>query len=112
MAVFGPGALANRKLIDDVVADRPVYLTSRDGHSGWANSKALEMAGIDRNTADPASGRIDRDPVSGDPVGVHRDGEQRGAARERVETHLVPLAPVRAPPVPVSDHRPFATSTR
>ncbi|MBT8080760.1 MAG: amidohydrolase [Gammaproteobacteria bacterium] len=74
MAVFGPGAMASRRLIDEVVPDRPVYLTSRDGHTGWANSKALELAGIDRDTADPASGRVDRDPATGDPIGSLQEG--------------------------------------
>jgi predicted amidohydrolase YtcJ len=60
MDVFGPGARASKKLIDAVVSDHPVYLTSSDGHTGWANSMALEMAGIDEDTQDPASGVVDR----------------------------------------------------
>ena len=44
-----------------MVPDRPVFLTSKDGHSGWVNSKALELAGITRDTPDPVRGRIDRD---------------------------------------------------
>ena len=47
--------------IDAVVADRPVWLRRIDGHAGWANSKALEMAGIDNDTADPVGGKIIRD---------------------------------------------------
>ncbi|MSQ91611.1 MAG: amidohydrolase [Gammaproteobacteria bacterium] len=61
MSAFGPGALASRKLIDAVVPDRPVLLWSSDGHTTWANSKALELAGITDETPDPADGRIDRD---------------------------------------------------
>lgn len=47
--------------IDAVVADRPVWLRRIDGHAGWANSKALEVAGIDDTTPDPIGGKIIRD---------------------------------------------------
>lgn len=47
--------------IDAVVSDRPVWLRRIDGHAGWANSKALELAGIDKDTADPVGGKILRD---------------------------------------------------
>ncbi|MFJ2353491.1 amidohydrolase [Glutamicibacter sp. NPDC087673] len=47
-------------LIDAVVPDRPVSLASRDHHSMWVNSTALQAAGIDANTPDPADGRIER----------------------------------------------------
>jgi predicted amidohydrolase YtcJ len=47
--------------IDAVVPDRPVYLRRIDGHAGWANSKALEIAGIDDDTPDPVGGKIHRD---------------------------------------------------
>jgi predicted amidohydrolase YtcJ len=47
--------------IDAVVADRPVWLNRIDGHAGWANSKALELAGIDDKTPDPVGGKIHRD---------------------------------------------------
>lgn len=58
---FGASALPNKKILDDVVPDRPVYLVAFDGHSSWANSKALAMAGIDRSTKDPTNGKIVRD---------------------------------------------------
>ena len=74
MAAFGPGALARKELIDAVVPDRPVILWSRDGHTVWANSKALEAAGITRDTPDPADGRIDRDPRTGEAVGSLQEG--------------------------------------
>ena len=51
-----------------MVSDRPVYLTSRNAHSGWANSRALELAGITRDTPDPVDGIIDRD-ANGEPLG-------------------------------------------
>jgi predicted amidohydrolase YtcJ len=55
------------------VADRPVYLPNRDGHGVWVNSRALEEAGIDRSTLDPADGRIERDAV-GEPNGMLQEG--------------------------------------
>ncbi|HEY7617682.1 MAG TPA: amidohydrolase family protein, partial [Terriglobales bacterium] len=58
---FAPSGLPNKKILDDVVPDRPVYLVAFDGHSSWANSKALELAGITKKTADPANGKIERD---------------------------------------------------
>jgi hypothetical protein len=74
MAAFGPGALARRELIDAVVPDRPVLLYSQDGHTTWANSKALEIAGITNKTPDPPDGRIDRDPKTGAAVGSLQEG--------------------------------------
>jgi predicted amidohydrolase YtcJ len=47
---FGPTALPDKKILDEVVPDRPAYLVAFDGHSSWANSRALEMAGITRET--------------------------------------------------------------
>jgi len=47
--------------IDVVVADRPVWLRRIDGHAGWANSKALELAEISDDTPDPIGGKIIRD---------------------------------------------------
>ncbi len=47
--------------IDVVVADRPVWLRRIDGHAGWANSKALELAAISDDTPDPIGGKIIRD---------------------------------------------------
>lgn len=74
MSAFGPGARARRELIDAVVPDRPVLLWSSDGHSAWANTKALELAKITRDTPDPRDGRIDRDPKTGEAVGSLQEG--------------------------------------
>ncbi len=68
-----PGGVPHRELLDRVVPDRPVYLINRDHHAAWVNSRALELAGIDADTADPASGRIDRD-ADGNPVGALQEG--------------------------------------
>lgn len=74
MDVFGPGARASRKLLDEIVPDRPVYLTSTDGHSAWVNSKALELAGITAATPNPEDGIIDRERGSKEPVGSLQEG--------------------------------------
>jgi predicted amidohydrolase YtcJ len=74
MSSFGPGALARKELIDAIVPDRPVILWSRDGHTTWVNSKALEAAGITKDTKDPPDGRIDRDPKTGEPSGSLQEG--------------------------------------
>ena len=74
MSAFGPGALARRELIDAVVPDRPVILSSTDGHTVWVNTKALEIAGITNKTPDPPDGRIDRDPKTGAAVGSLQEG--------------------------------------
>ncbi|MDH3336579.1 MAG: amidohydrolase [Gammaproteobacteria bacterium] len=55
--------------IDDVVSERPVWLRRIDGHAGWANSKAIEIAGIDNDTPDPIGGNIVRD-ASGKATGI------------------------------------------
>jgi hypothetical protein len=54
------------------VADRPVFLSSADGHSAWVNSKALALAGVTRTTQDPANGRIERD-AAGEATGTLRE---------------------------------------
>ena len=53
--------------------DRPAFFDNRDGHGAWVNSRALELAGITRETPDPPDGRIERD-ASGEPQGtLHED---------------------------------------
>ncbi len=74
MAAFGPGGSPSKSILDELVPDKPVYLTSADGHTGWANSKALAMAGIDNDTPDPPDGIIDRDPETGEIVGSLQEG--------------------------------------
>ena len=55
--------------LDLAVADRPAVLGRIDGHAKWLNTKALAAAGIDKATADPVGGRIERD-AAGNPTGV------------------------------------------
>jgi len=55
-----PDACPPAALLDDLVPDRPAFLTNRDGHGGWANSVALARAGVTAATTDPDDGRIAR----------------------------------------------------
>lgn len=59
-----------KETLDEIVPDKPVILTSADGHSVWVNSKALEMAGITKDTEDPEGGIIQRDPETGEAAGL------------------------------------------
>ena len=58
--------------LDAVVNTKPVWLSRVDGHAGWANSAAMEIAGVTRRTEDPAGGQILRD-ADGNPTGVFVD---------------------------------------
>jgi predicted amidohydrolase YtcJ len=61
--------------LDAVVADRPVWLERVDGHASWANTRAMQLAGITRDTPDPAGGKIVRD-AKGDATGLFVDAAQ------------------------------------
>ncbi|MFF8404216.1 amidohydrolase [Streptomyces sp. NPDC015684] len=74
------GGIPTKELLDAVVPDRPVYLPNRDHHGAWVNSRALELAGIDRHTPDPADGRIERD-ASGEPGGTLQEGAMQLVGR-------------------------------
>jgi predicted amidohydrolase YtcJ len=88
--VFGRGfdlslfkdANPHKRLLDEISATRPLYFRGADGHSGWANSAALALAGITKDTPDPVNGKIERD-VDGTPSGTLRE-----SAIELVEAHL------------------------
>ena len=69
---FGEAALPDKKYLDEVVSDRPVLLTCFDGHTTWANSKALQLAGVSSSTPDPPNGRIVRD-AQGNPTGALKE---------------------------------------
>lgn len=69
---FGAEGLPDKKDLDEIIPDRPVYLTAFDGHTAWANSKALELAGITRTTPNPPSGMIVRD-ANGDATGTIKE---------------------------------------
>ena len=57
------------KALDKVISQKPVWLSRVDGHAAWVNTKALQLAGITRDTKDPVGGQILRDP-QGNPTGV------------------------------------------
>src|SRR5699024_5353395 len=61
--------------LDKAVDERPVWLTRVDGHAGWANTKAMEKAGITKETQAPEGGKIIRDD-NGNPTGVFVDAAQ------------------------------------
>jgi predicted amidohydrolase YtcJ len=76
-AMFAPATLPDRQALDQLFPNRPVFLVAYDGHTGWANSKALSLAGVSKDTPDPANGAIVRDPQSGDPTGALKESAQR-----------------------------------
>ena len=66
------GIYPDKSWIDEVVSDRPVFLDRLDGHMALANTKAMNLAGINSSTLDPPGGVIIRDQNS-DPTGVLKD---------------------------------------
>jgi predicted amidohydrolase YtcJ len=72
-AMFGDENLPHKKYLDELFLDRPVFLVGYDGHTSWANSKALALAGIDKNTPNPANGTIVRDPKTGEATGALKE---------------------------------------
>ena len=68
-----PGGLPTRQQLDALVPDRPAYMTCYDGHTAWANSRALALAGITAKTPDPTGGVIVKDPRTGEPTGVLKE---------------------------------------
>ncbi|HEY6268154.1 MAG TPA: amidohydrolase [Candidatus Acidoferrum sp.] len=75
-AMFGSETLPHKKYLDEIFPNRPVSLEGYDGHTYWANSKALAMAGITRDTADPPNGTIVRDPKTGEATGALKEAAQ------------------------------------
>jgi len=59
----------HRRMLDNIIGDRPVFLRRIDGHAAWGNSEALRLAGITDDTPDPAGGEILRDE-QGEPTGI------------------------------------------
>ena len=85
--VFSPG-LPDKKYLDAIVPNRPVYLEGFDGHTWWANSKALQLAGITRETKDPPGGAFVRDPKTGEPTGAVKED-----AADAVVKKVIPFPP-------------------
>jgi predicted amidohydrolase YtcJ len=69
-------ALPTKELIDRYTAKNPVFVNRLDGHMSLANSAALKLAGVTRETKDPNGGVIVRDPKTGEPTGVLKDAAQ------------------------------------
>ena len=63
------GELPMATHLDQATTAHPVFLNSRSGHSGWANSAAMRLAGVDKNTPNPQGGEIVRD-AQGNPTGL------------------------------------------
>lgn len=70
-----PNQTVDKKYIDAVIRDRPVYVLERDGHMGFGNSKALEIAGVTSATPDPPNGHIMKDK-NGGPTGEFKEAAQ------------------------------------
>ena len=80
------GESPNRKLLDEISTEIPIFIRSYDQHSAWVNSKALEISGIDKDTPDPEGGLIERDE-NGEPTGTVVD-----MATNAVEENLSPIS--------------------
>jgi predicted amidohydrolase YtcJ len=93
-----PDAAPRRAELDALVAGRPAFLWSRDGHSAWVNSRALDVAGISAATPDPVGGVIVRDP-DGTPRGTLREGAislvEEFVPPPTSEQHMTALASVQ-----------------
>jgi len=77
-----------KQSLNEKIINRPIWLRRIDGHAGWANSKALSLAGIDRNTVVPIGGEIVKDKF-GEPTGVLIDN-----AMDLLEMHIPPTSAI------------------
>lgn len=71
--LWSPARLPRRSDIDPVTPRNPVFVTRLDLHMGLANSLALKLAGIDKNTPNPPGGFIERQEETGEPTGILKD---------------------------------------
>lgn len=71
--LWSSGKLPSKEMIDRFTPNTPVFVNRYDGHMALANSAALKLAGITKNTPDPPGGTIVRDPVTGEPTGLLKD---------------------------------------
>ncbi|MBA4156287.1 MAG: amidohydrolase [Gemmatimonadetes bacterium] len=67
---LGPGGWPTRSVLDRAAPENPVVLTRVDGHVSWANTPALQIAGVTRTTPTPAGGEIVRDPATREATGI------------------------------------------
>jgi hypothetical protein len=82
---WSPAAFPSRQDLDAAVSSKPVVLERADGHAVVVNSLALAIAGIGKDTPDPAGGEILRDAATGEPTGMLVD-----AAADLVMKHVPP----------------------
>ena len=68
-----PTRLPRRSDIDPVSSDNPVIFTDFSGHTLLVNGKVIEMAGITKDTPDPESGEMEKDPTTGEPTGIFKE---------------------------------------
>ena len=80
-AMFGSETLPHKKYLDELFPNRPVFLEGYDGHTYWANSKALALAGITRETPNRPNGIIVRDPQTGEATGALKESAEEIVAR-------------------------------
>jgi len=94
------GGMPTAALLDRAVPDRPAWMDCYDGHTGWANTAAMRVAGIDRTTPDPPNGVIVRDE-DGEPTGAFKEDAQLlverhipvpSEAEDRASVHLAQTA--------------------
>jgi len=71
-----PSFLPDKKALDEVFPNRPAFLEGYDGHTYWANSKALELAQVTKDTPNPPNGVIVRDPATGEATGALKEAAQ------------------------------------
>ncbi|HKW67790.1 MAG TPA: amidohydrolase [Terriglobales bacterium] len=76
----------DNRALSAVSPDNPVYLVGLHTFAAWANKRALALAGINKNTADPENGKILRDPQTGEPTGILLN-----RAQNLVESHIPPM---------------------
>lgn len=78
------GAFPHARDLDEAAGGRPVFLSRVDGHAGWVNTRALELAGVTKESRDPPGGKIIRD-AEGNPTGVLID-RAMGLVRAHIPT--------------------------
>jgi predicted amidohydrolase YtcJ len=83
-----PGGIPPRGWLDELFPDRPVSIETSDGHSRWVNRRALDLAGINRDTLNPEDGVIERDSATGEATGM-----LGAAAMELIERVVPDLSP-------------------
>jgi predicted amidohydrolase YtcJ len=93
-AMFGQEILPHKKYLDALFPERPVFLDGYDGHTYWANSKAMFLAGIGKETPNPPNGEIVHDPQTGEPTGALK--ESAGELVEKVIPKPDRVAKLRA----------------